>query len=161
MKQLTVLFLVRGDEVLLAMKKRGFGKDRWNGVGGKVELGETHEQAMIRECQEEIKVTPLMYEKVAKIIFDEHQNGQPTELEVHVYLSYRWNGEPEETEEMAPKWFKKTDLPYHTMWADDPYWLPKVLEGKKLTAKFKLDHKDGVVSSDVHLLEQGNVELLV
>ena len=48
MKQLTLLFLVRDDQILLAMKKRGFGEGRWNGVGGKVEKDETVEQAMIR-----------------------------------------------------------------------------------------------------------------
>ena len=47
-KTLSLLFLRREDEILLAMKKRGFGKGRWNGVGGKVEVGESIEQAMIR-----------------------------------------------------------------------------------------------------------------
>ncbi|HET8669978.1 MAG TPA: NUDIX domain-containing protein, partial [Candidatus Saccharimonadales bacterium] len=46
---------------LLAMKKRGFGINKWNGVGGKVDEDETIEQAAIRECQEEITVTPTTY----------------------------------------------------------------------------------------------------
>jgi len=51
-KHLTLLFLIKEDQILLAMKKRGFGMGRFNGVGGKIEPGETIEQAMIRECQE-------------------------------------------------------------------------------------------------------------
>jgi hypothetical protein len=31
----TLLFLQKDDELLLAMKKRGFGAGRWNGVGGR------------------------------------------------------------------------------------------------------------------------------
>ena len=50
----TLLFLQKGDQILLAMKKRGFGAGRWNGVGGKLEAGEDIEEAAIRECQEEI-----------------------------------------------------------------------------------------------------------
>ncbi|HET6924778.1 MAG TPA: NUDIX domain-containing protein, partial [Candidatus Saccharimonadales bacterium] len=65
MKVCTLALLVRNDSILLAMKKRGFGQGLWNGAGGKVEAGETIEQAMIRECQEEISVTPTTFEKVA------------------------------------------------------------------------------------------------
>ena len=39
MKQVSLIFLVKNNngkkEILLAMKKRGFGKGKWNGVGGK------------------------------------------------------------------------------------------------------------------------------
>ena len=46
----TLLYLRKNDEILLAKKKRGFAKDKYNGVGGKVENGETPEEAAIREC---------------------------------------------------------------------------------------------------------------
>ncbi|MEJ0073651.1 MAG: NUDIX domain-containing protein [Candidatus Saccharibacteria bacterium] len=65
-KETTLLLLRRNDEVLLAMKKRGFGAGRWNGVGGKLDPGETVEQALVRECQEEIGVTPTEYHRVAE-----------------------------------------------------------------------------------------------
>ena len=41
MKQTTLLFLRKDNHILLAMKKRGFGINKWNGAGGKVEEGET------------------------------------------------------------------------------------------------------------------------
>ncbi len=44
-KILTLCFFERGDEVLLGMKKRGFGVGLWNGFGGKVEAGEAVEAA--------------------------------------------------------------------------------------------------------------------
>ena len=68
----TLLFLRRNDEILLAMKKRSFGKGNWNGVGGKLDTGETIKQAMIRETEEEIGVTPTAYKQMAQIAFDEY-----------------------------------------------------------------------------------------
>lgn len=42
--------------VMMGMKKRGFGVGKWNGFGGKVEAGESNEQAAIRELEEESSV---------------------------------------------------------------------------------------------------------
>ena len=47
-KLLTLLFVMRPNQVLLGMKKRGFGVGRWNGFGGKVQVGETIEDAAKR-----------------------------------------------------------------------------------------------------------------
>ncbi len=153
-KTLSLLFLRRDDEVLLAMKKRGFGEGRWNGVGGKVEAGETIEAAMVRETEEEISVTPVAYEKVADIRFDEYFKNEPALMHVHVFIATEWTGEPIESDEMAPRWFKIKDIPYSLMWSDDPYWLPEVLEGKKISADFKLDQADNIIS---HTIEEVKV----
>jgi mutator protein MutT len=149
MKQLTLLFLIRDDEVLLAMKRRGFGAGRWNGVGGKLDPDETIEQALVRECQEEIGVTPTIYERAAEIVFHEFDGKEQKDMAVHVYISTAWEGEPEESEEMAPAWFKKGQLPFDEMWPDDPYWLPQVLAGKKLSAEFTLDENDVIINHSV------------
>ncbi len=115
MKQLTVLFLVKPGHVLLAMKKRGFGEGRYNGVGGKVELGETIEQAASRECEEEIGVRPINFYKTAEISFDEQHKGKREILEVHAFICDKWQGEPIDTEEMAPQWFTLQTIPYDQM----------------------------------------------
>lgn len=148
-KTLSLLFLLKDNQVLLAMKKRGFGEGRWNGVGGKIEEGESIEQAMIRETQEEIGVTPTVYEKVGDIRFDEYFKGEPTLMHVHIYTATSWEGEPTESEEMKPQWFSRQAVPYDDMWSDDPFWLPLVLEGKKISADFKLDESDAIISHAV------------
>jgi 8-oxo-dGTP pyrophosphatase MutT (NUDIX family) len=148
-KTLSLLFLRRDNDILLAMKKRGFGEGRWNGVGGKVEPSETIESAMIRETKEEIGVTPITYEKVGDIRFDEFFKGEPTLMHVHIFTATKWEGEPAESEEMKPEWFKIDKVPYNEMWSDDPYWLPQVLEGKKISADFKLDELDAIISHTV------------
>lgn len=157
MKEMTVLFLQRGSgengEVLLAMKKRNFGAGRWNGVGGKVEPGETIEEAVVRECHEEIEVAVTGIKKAAEIVFDEMHTGTHETIRAHVFTSQTWEGEPIETEEMAPQWFSISDIPYDEMWADDPYWLPHVLAGKLVRAEFTLDEHDQVTAYDVQFVD--------
>ena len=75
MRQATLCFLVReikGDkELLLAMKKKRFGVGKWNGVGGKLDLGKDKDifDAAIREMEEEINVKIKRPEKVAILNF--------------------------------------------------------------------------------------------
>ena len=66
---LCYLFDKKADRVLLAMKKRGFGAGKLNGVGGKVEKAESIEDALLRETREEINVNLKKFEKVAVINF--------------------------------------------------------------------------------------------
>lgn len=146
---LSLLFLRRDNEVLLAMKKRGFGTGRWNGVGGKIDPDETVEQAMIRECQEEIGVTPTHYSQVGTILFDEYFKDEPTLMNVSIYIADEWIGEPTESEEMRPEWFGLDAIPYESMWPDDPYWLPQVLAGKRVEASFTLDKNDTIMQYTV------------
>lgn len=151
---LNLLYLEKGNKIMLAMKKRGFGEGRYNGVGGKVEPGETIEQALIRESQEEINVTPINFEKMADINFDEFYKGKPTNMHVHIFIASKWSGEPTESEEMTPKWFNKNNLPFDKMWPNDLLWIPQVFAGKKLIANFKLDKDDQVVSHDIKIIKR-------
>lgn len=152
----TLLFLIKDDQILLAMKKRGFGAGRWNGVGGKLEQGETLAQATIRECQEEINVTPLEFNKVAELDFYGGSTEEAWHMFVHAYICTEWEGVPEETEEMAPKWYRISEIPYKDMWADDEYWLPQVLAGKKVTGTFKFNENDDLIMHTVHEVSQFN-----
>lgn len=155
MKLTNLCFLVREDEVLLAMKKRGFGVGKYNGVGGKVGDGESIKKAMVREALEEIAVriseTDLVQRAILRFSFD----GNPKwNQECHVFVTEKWRGEPAETEEMRPEWFSVTKLPFERMWIDDSFWLPKVLSGESIQAEFYfnadggtlLSHKIGVKS---------------
>lgn len=153
MQVCTLVFLRRENEILLAMKKRGFGKGRWNGAGGKVAEGESIEAAMIRECQEEINVTPRVYAKVAHHDFINNGVAEPWHQVGHVYVCSEWEGEPEETEEMAPKWFKLSEIPYANMWQDDQMWLPLVLQNKLVRSAFTFSEKDEILSAKIDVVE--------
>jgi 8-oxo-dGTP pyrophosphatase MutT (NUDIX family) len=141
----SLLFLLREGKILLAMKKRGFGAGKWNGVGGKPEPNESIEETAIRECQEEIGVTPKDLRHTASLKFILHKSSKAAELYVEAFVSREWEGEPKETEEMAPKWFKLENIPYDQMWADDIFWLPEVLKGSFVSATFHFDENNQVI----------------
>ena len=135
------------------MKKQGFGEGKYNGVGGKLEENETPEEAMLRETQEEIAVTPTLYEKVGLISFNEFYKGKQMDLCFHLYMVYDWVGEPTETDEMKPEWFDVDSIPYDNMFPDDKYWLPLILEGKKIKAHFDFDEEWNLLSKSIEDLE--------
>ncbi|HEX7588854.1 MAG TPA: 8-oxo-dGTP diphosphatase [Anaerolineae bacterium] len=140
MRDATLVFLVRGHpqpELLLGMKNRGFGSGKYNGFGGKVESGETIENAAVRELSEECGITVSVSDLIQAARLEFFFPAQPDWNQVvHVFLAERWRGEPAETGEMTPAWFGLDAIPYEQMWADDPYWLPLVLRGEFVEATF-------------------------
>lgn len=145
----TLLFLRRDDQILLAMKKRGFGAGKWNGVGGKLEEGESLEDATIRETQEEIGVAALKFHLVAEHDFIQDAEEDPWHMYVYAYLCDEWQGEPEESEEMRPQWYQTDAIPYENMWEDDKYWLPQVLQGQKVQGTFIFDSDDKLLKHTI------------
>lgn len=133
-KILTLCLLQRSGEVLLGMKKRGFGMGKWNGFGGKVEPGETIEDAARREVLEEcgITVRSLRERGVMTFTFD----TEPFAMEVHVFSSDDFSGEAAETDEMRPQWFSHDAIPFDAMWADDRHWFPIFFAGKNWEGTF-------------------------
>ncbi len=153
MRMCTLCFLLNKNEILLAMKKRGFGIDKWNGVGGKVQQDETKEMAAIRETKEEIgvHVEPDDLCKVGDITF--YFNGKPDwNQQVFIYTIEKWTGDPVESEEMMPQWFEKTALPFDNMWIDDRHWVPLMLSGKKLKGEFCFN-EDGSTIEKFEVIE--------
>ncbi len=152
-KILTLCLVLNEGKILLGMKKRGFGAGRWNGFGGKVEAGETIEEAAKREMQEECGVEIMEMEKVGihEFVFQ----SRPEEvLEVHVFRVDTWTGEPSETEEMRPQWFTTDAIPYDEMWPDDIHWLPVFLVGKKFRTKFLFGDGDSVLENHVEEMHE-------
>jgi 8-oxo-dGTP diphosphatase len=140
MSNRTLCFLIRGDpphEVLLGLKKTGFGAGKYAGFGGKVESGETVEAAMIRELEEEtgIKISIDDLCPVGRLTFMFPFKPNWSQI-VHVFLATTWAGNPEESDEMKPAWCLIEEIPFESMWDDASYWLPLVLKGKKIEAGF-------------------------
>ncbi len=129
-------FVIRGDQVLLIMKKRGLGAGKINGPGGRLEPGETAVAAAIREVQEELCVTPLDPQKHGELHF---QFADGYALHCAVFVANDCEGEPMETDEAVPLWVHRDEIPYDNMWADDRHWLPGVLEGRKFHGYFEFD----------------------
>eukprot|EP00039_Didymoeca_costata_P021286 m.344040 g.344040 ORF g.344040 m.344040 type:complete len:201 (+) comp23767_c0_seq1:118-720(+) len=150
-KLLTLVLLKDGVEprILLGKKKRGFGEGKWNGFGGKVEPGESVIEGAIREMQEECNLTVEKLSRRGVLTFD--MKGDNMFLEVHVFGAKEYSGNVEETEEMQPKWFNFSDVPYESMWLDDKHWLPIFLEEEStlFRGKFVFEGQEELVSIDV------------
>ncbi|MEI7960875.1 MAG: 8-oxo-dGTP diphosphatase [archaeon] len=133
----TLVFLLKGTKTILAMKKIGFGKGKWNGYGGKVEKGETIKEAAVRELFEESKIQ-TSEEKLLPLGVIEFKFLQKPEYDqdVHIFILEEF-GEAIETEEMKPNWFNIEKLPLTEMWDGDEHWIPIVLN--KLTVKAKVE----------------------
>ncbi len=159
MKQATLCLLIKQNqnnkELLLAMKKRGFGIGRWNGVGGKFDSRKDKDinKAAIREVKEEIGVKVKKMEKVAVLSFYFSQHPSFNQ-DVHVFLVNDWEGEPEESEEVAPKWFKENKIPFSKMWPDDKFWLPKVLKGKKVKGIFVFNDGEVITEQNIKIVKE-------
>jgi 8-oxo-dGTP pyrophosphatase MutT (NUDIX family) len=117
-----------------------------------VEAGETIEQTVIRETQEEIGVTPKNIIKVAEFYFCFPHN-QDWNQTVHFYQTEDWDGEPTESDEMKPEWFKSDNLPFAKMWPDDFYWMPYFLRGEKIKGFFKFAEGDVILEKEIKVVE--------
>jgi len=151
MIEATVCFLV--DEgaptrILLAEKKRGFGKGKLNGPGGKLREGETPEEGIVREVHEEVGISLAESGlRHAGCLTFRFPYEPAYDHRVHVFLASQWEGAAAESEEMRPEWFSVHDLPFARMWQDDAYWLPLVLNGKIVNGTFEFgEDNESVVS---------------
>jgi ADP-ribose pyrophosphatase YjhB (NUDIX family) len=161
LRDATLVFLIKGnpvDEILLGLKKAGFAQGKLNGFGGKVENGETIEKAAARELEEEsaVRVSEQDLCKMARLTFVFPARPEWDQV-VHVFLARQWEGEPAESAEMRPGWYRVSEIPFESMWQDDPHWLPLILRGKRIRARFtfQADNEtvDQVEIKECHSLE--------
>jgi 8-oxo-dGTP diphosphatase len=124
-----------GREVLLGMKKAGFGAGKWVGLGGHIENGEKPVTAAAREVMEEsgllVSADALAHAATLTFLFPARRSWDQS---AEVFTTAAYQGEPRESAEVAPRWFAVDALPLAGMWDDARYWLPQVLAGLHVTA---------------------------
>lgn len=136
--------------MLLGMKKRGFGAGWWNGFGGKIKEGESLIDAAKREVKEESGLDVLSLEEQGVLDF-EYSDTQTLHT-THIFSCKEFEGSPQETEEMRPRWFSVDEIPYEDMWPDDKYWFPLLLAGKKFSGTFVFQGTDTITRHSLHEL---------
>jgi 8-oxo-dGTP diphosphatase len=131
-----LLFVIRGGEALLIHKKRGLGAGKISAPGGRIEAGESPEEAAVRETQEEVCVVPSPPRRRGHLRF---QFTDGYALECHVLSSDACTGEARETDEAIPRWTPLDALPFDAMWEDDRLWIPLMLAGRPFRGRFVFD----------------------
>ena len=116
MKQIEVVAaIIHDDEGRIFATQRGYGdwKDWWEFPGGKMEPGETPEEALLREIWEELK-TRIVVERLVKTVEWDYPKFH---LTMHCFLCHIESGHPVLLEHEAARWLKQGKL-------DDVNWLP-------------------------------------
>lgn len=135
MKRCAVCLPIAGTQVLLGLKKRGFGQGKIVELGGKMETGEAPDETARRELHEECGLQALDTQAAGEVVF-EFSAKPEWNLHVFIFLTRRWQGSLRQSDEVTPRWYDISALPYPRMWADAPHWLPQVLDGEQVRRRF-------------------------
>ena len=103
----------QGDRILATQRSYGEFAGRWEFPGGKIEQGETPEQAIVREIHEELEVH-IAVDSLATIVDYDYSTFH---LHMHCFFCHIVNGELQLHEHMAARWLDETNV-------DSVDWLP-------------------------------------
>ena len=119
----TLCYLEQGSQYLMlhrVKKANDMNHDKWIGVGGKIEEGESPEDCVLRETFEEtgLRLTQYRYRGLVTFVSDRY----PTEY-MHLFTATGWTGTPHECDEGELAWIKKADLLSLPLWEGDKIFL--------------------------------------
>ena len=136
----TLCYLERGDQYLMLhrVKKKGdLNHDKWIGVGGKFEEGESPEDCILRETREETGLTLTAYRYRGLVTFVSDQ--APTEY-MHLFTATECTGTPHPCDEGDLAWIGKRALRELPMWEGDRIFL-RLLEEETPFFSLKLKYE--------------------
>jgi 8-oxo-dGTP diphosphatase len=148
----TVLCFVFGhehDALLMIHKKRGQGAGKWNVPGGKIQGGESDEEAAARECLEETGILPAGLREAGKLEFY-FPESDAWDNTCTVFTAERFSGAlVPESEECTAEWVPLDKIPVEQMWDSDRLWLPLLFSGKNFHRVYFFDAADQVLEERV------------
>ena len=123
MKQTTLCYIRQGENVLMlhrVKKERDENRDKWIGIGGKFEEGESPEDCLLRETLEEtgLTLTDWRYRGLVTFVSDEWG----TEY-MHLFTADGFSGTLRECDEGVLEWIPLDRLYSLPMWAGDRIFL--------------------------------------
>ena len=118
-----VALIDRDGRVLLAQRPEGKSMaGLWEFPGGKVEVGETPEAALIRELDEELGINTWK-SCLAPLTFASH-TYEDFHLLMPLFVCRKWEGMPQPRENQTLKWVRKQELRSYDMPAADVPLIP-------------------------------------
>lgn len=142
MKLATLCYLRRNGKTLMVhrvKKKNDMHAGKWNGLGGKLEPGETPEECAVREIMEEsgLKVSNPILKGV--LTFPAFSNDE--DWYAFVFLVHEFEGELIDSPEGDLKWIDNAELLDLNLWDGDRIFLPWLERQGFFSGKFI--YKDG------------------
>jgi len=154
MKLGTLIYLKRNNQTLMlhrVKKKQDIHEGKWNGLGGKVENGESPEECAIREVKEESGFDIVNPQLKGIMTFPKFDGVD--DWYVYIFTATQISGDQIESPEGNLSWIddeKVVDLP---MWEGDYIFLDWVDKGRFFSAKFIYRNK-ALVDHTVVFYEQ-------
>ena len=148
MELTTLCYLEQEDSYLFLhrTKKEGdINKDKWIGVGGHFEFGESPEDCLLREVKEETGFTLTEYQFRGIITF---LCDQMEAQYMHLYTATKWTGTQQECEEGQLRWVKKESIFDLNLWEGDKIFL-HLLEMNYPFFSLKLVYEEGILKQAV------------
>ena len=112
----------RGEYLMLhrVKKENDANRDKWIGIGGKFEPGESPEECVVRETREEtgLTLTDYRYRGLVTFVSDRWE----TEY-MHLFTATGWTGEVKECNEGVLEWIHRDALAALPQWAGDKIFL--------------------------------------
>ena len=127
MRQTTLCYIERGSQYLMlhrTKKQNDCNHDKWIGVGGHIEPGETPRDCLLRETLEETGLTLTQY-RYRGIVFFRSDGYEPEDM--HLFTADAWTGVQRTCDEGDLEWIEKSRLRELTLWEGDRIFL-KLLE---------------------------------
>lgn len=123
MKQTTLCYLERDGQYLMlhrVKKENDENRDKWIGIGGKFEEGESPEDCVLREVREETGLTLTAYRYRGLVTFV--SDRWPTEY-MHLFTATGFEGEMTDCDEGELAWIDKQALLALPLWEGDKVFL--------------------------------------
>ena len=129
MKLATLCYLRKNNKTLMmhrVKKENDIHQDKWNGLGGKFQPGESPEECVIREIKEESGLRLINPEMRGFLTFPEFSAGE--DWYVFVFVARQFEGDLIDSTEGNLEWIDDDQLLKLNLWEGDRYfieWLDK------------------------------------